>query len=385
VYATAATFKLPAELGGVEGAVGKVSITEAGLDFDAAQMAIPLPDIPMGDAMAFTNNTAKLSTVRSSEADKFILDVSSTLNLNVAGSLTQQPVQFTMSTGSDGSFEMNGNVGGLVVDLGGVMLSLKEVAITTTGLSVSEASVVLPAELGGATATVSDVSIGMDGLAIGGGIFTLPELQLADGNVVISGVMAELVPVNGEWTLAAQGTVQIALGGSPASLVTFTLGSDGQLKGTAKNLSLDLGVAQLALGDATLSFEGLTAANASFTVPALFGLSGKVDTASITAEGLSFGTAELSVALPDLSLGDYGFAHNSAKLTASTTAEGPMYMVSIETTMVSNVAGTVQERPLRLVLTPSASPEAVAKMGSVNGLMVNLNGVTVLFEGLTPQ
>jgi hypothetical protein len=45
----------------------------------------------------------------------------------------------------------------------------------------------------------------------------------------------------------------------------------------------------------------------------------------------------------------------------------------------------VQERPLRLVLTPSASPEAVAKMGSVNGLMVNLNGVTVLFEGLTPQ
>jgi hypothetical protein len=335
--------------------------------------------------MTFMNNTAKLSTVRSSEADKFILDVSSTLNLNVAGSLTQQPVQFTMSTGSDGSFEMNGNIGGLVVDLGGVMVALKDVAITSTGLSVSEASVVLPAELGGATAKVTDVSIGADGLAIGGGIFSLPELQLADGNIVISGVLAELVPVNGEWTLAAQGTVQIALGGSPAALVTFTLGSDGSLKGTAQNLSLDLGVAVLALGDATLSNEGLTAANASFTVPALFGLSGKIDTASITAEGLSFGTAELSVALPDLSFGDYGFAKNTAKLTASTTADGPMYLVSIETTMVSNIAGTMQERPLRLVLTPSASPEAVAKMGSVNGLMVNLNGVTVLFEGLTPQ
>ncbi len=208
---TSATVTLPPELGGITAQIGGVSIGAEGLSFSGGNMTIPLPDIPFGDMMSLTGNVAELKIVGTDAGQTYMLDVNSTLNMNVAGETKQETVNFTMSLAPDGTFEMAGNISGLALDLGVATLGLQDVAMTTSGLTAAEAAITIPA-LGGATAAVSDVGVGADGLSIGGGIFTFPELCLADGNVILSGIQAQLVPVDGAWTMAGQGTVQVSTG-----------------------------------------------------------------------------------------------------------------------------------------------------------------------------
>jgi len=168
----------------------------------------------------------------------------------------------------------------------------------------------------------------------------------------------------------------------PASIITFKVDSDGNVQGSASNLVADLGVAVLEMGEMTWSNEGFGASDAKFTLNGPLGLSGNVDQVNIGADGLSFGNADMSVQLPEFAFGDYSFANNMVKLSAVNAAEGMQYIATIDTMMN---AGAGQSNPLRITLAPGVSPDQMAAMGQVNGLALNIGGVTVVLEGLMPQ
>jgi len=383
ISTTGATIKLPEELGGTTAMVGDASITAEGLSFGTAGLDIPLPAIVFGTDFGFINTLAKLSVTNNGEG--FKLDATTTLLVNVDGNLVEKPAQFSMAGDPVNGFEMTGKVSGFNLNVGGVIIGFSEMVIGNTGLSAAEAALTLPAEMGGASIKIQDVGITADGLSIGGAIFALPDLSLADGAITISGLQAELVNVDGEYKLAAQGALKLNLAGNEqATVVTFKLSRDGELMGSLNGLSLDLGGgAMLELGETTLSSTGLSTSKAMFSLPAeLGGLSGQVDNVSITAEGLSFGTATMRVPLPDLELGVATLSNNVAVLTAKSGAEGADMLVTIETSMsVPGVDGQMQAKQVRLYLSPTAGE--LAQTISPNGLVMNINGVLVGVEGLT--
>ena len=302
--ATDAMFVLPPELGGVSGKVDKVSVTNEGLDFSTANMTLLLPDIPMGEAMTFTNNTAELKVVRSLEGDKYMLDVNSTLSISAGGQTSQEEVTFTITAGSDGSAEINGSVGGLVLDLGGPILVVNDLTISNEGLSVAEASLTFPSVMGGATVAVSDVTITAEGIALNGGaVFALPDIVITEG-LSITGVVVKIVPVDGEYRTMATGTLNVQLpGNETATSITMVYGADGSMQTTATGLTLNIGGVTLALGDATVDSNGLSTTSAMVTLPPeLGGITAQIGGVSIGAEGLSFSGGNMTIPLPDISV-----------------------------------------------------------------------------------
>lgn len=365
-----AMISLPAELGGSSAMVDQVVIDANGLSFGAAGLNIILPEMSLGEGLAFTGGTAKLSVVNGAEGSTYALDVASSLSIGE----TSESIKFTMSAAPDGSVAIAGAMSGLGIDIGGVVLGLNNVTISTDGLSAESATVAMPAEMGGGVTAVNNVSITGEGLSVGGGSLVLPEIVLADGAVTISNATADITVVDGAYGFAAKGTLTTNLPEMvQTSDVAFSIGGDGQIQGSVSGLSLNLGGVTLALGETKLSSEGLTAASAKIQVPFLF--SASVSDVSIGANGLSFGAGDLSVTLPDIMINaGFGFAGN--KLSVSMSDAG--YVVTVDSTMIAED----QQRPVRLTFNTTGSGVEAAGTPSFS---INLGGVTVTLSDMSMQ
>lgn len=365
-----ATITLPPDLGGLSAMVDQVVIDANGLSFGTAGINIMLPDMPLGEGLAFTGGMAQLKVVNGADGQTYAMDVASSLNIGE----TSESVRFTMSALPDGSVSINGAMSGLGIDIGGVVLSLIDVSISNDGLAASAATVALPAELGGGMTAVKDIRITGEGLSVGGGSLMLPDIVLADGALTISGATADIAVVGDGYGFSAKGRLSTNLPDMAQTAdVAFSIGADGQIEGSVSGLMLNLSGVTLALGETRLTSEGLTAASASIRVPFLF--SATVRDVSIGAEGLSFGSGDLSVSLPDIMI-NAGFGFTKNELAVSLTAAGPI--VTIDSTMIAEN----EQRPVRLTFNATGNGMAAAGTPS---FVLNLGGVTVTLSDMSMQ
>ncbi len=368
--ADAAMITLPPELGGLSAMVDQVVIDANGLSFGTAGLNIILPEMPLGEGLAFTGGTAQLKVVNGAAGQTYAMDVASSLSIGE----TSESIKFTMSAMPDGSVSIAGAMSGLGIDIGGVVLSLIDVSISNNGLAASAATVALPAELGGGMTAVKDISITGEGLSVGGGSLVLPEIVLADGAIAISNATADIAVVDGAYGFAAKGTLTTNLPDMVQTAdVAFSIGADGQIQGSVSGLKLNLGGVTLALGETKLNSEGLTAASASIRVPFLF--SASVSDVSIGANGLSFGSGDLSVSLPDIMINSgFGFTKNELAISLSDAGA----VVTIDSTMIAES----EQRPVRLTF--NATGNGMAAAGNPS-FMINLGGLTVTLSDMSMQ
>lgn len=370
-----AMITVPPELGGMTAMVDQVTIGANGLSFGSAGFNIALPDMMLGEGLGLANNMAKLSVVESGQ--KFALDVNSTL---VAGT-DSEPITFAMTANPDGSVELNGSMGGLTLDLGGILFGLKNVVVTTEGLMAEAATLTMPAEMGGGVTTVSDVMIDGYGVSVGGGSFTLPDMTLVEGMVTLSGARADVTVADGQYVVGGQGTLNVVLpGNEEATAVTFKMGGDGQLSAQVSGLKLDVGGPVLALGTATVTNEGLKADSAMISMPAeMGGTSAMVDQVVIDANGLSFGNAGLNIILPEMPLGEgLAFTGGTAKLTVVNGAQGQTYALDVASAL------SIGETSESIKFTMSAAPDgSVAIAGAMSGLGIDIGGVVLGLNNVT--
>ncbi len=365
-----AMITLPSDLGGLSATVDQVVIGANGLSFGAAGLNIILPEIPLGEGLAFTDSTAQLKVINEPAGQTYAMDVASSLSIGE----TSESIKFTMSAMPDGSVSIDGAMSGLGIDIGGVVLSLIDVSISNDGLAASAATVALPAELGGGMTAVKDIRITGQGLSVGGGSLVLPEIVLADGAISISNATADIAVVDGAYGFMAKGTLATNLPDMAQTAdVTFSIGGDGQIQGSVSGLKLNLGGVMLALGETKLNSEGLTAASASIRVPFLF--SASVSDVSIGANGLSFGSGNLSVSLPDIMINS-GFGFTKNELAISLTGAGAV--VTIDSTMIAES----EQRPVRLTF--NATGNEVAAAGNPS-FMINLGGIMVTLSDMSTQ
>lgn len=365
-----ATITLPPDLGGLSAMVDEVLIDANGLSFGTAGINVPLPAMPLGEEVAFNDGMAKLRVVNGPAGQTYALDVASSLNFGK----TSEPIKFTMSAMPDGSVSIAGSMSGLGIDIGGVVLSLINVSVSNDGLSAEAATVALPAELGGGMTAVKDISITGEGLSVGGGSLMLPDIVLADGAITISNATADIAVVDGAYGFAAKGTLMTNLPDMVQTAdVAFSIGADGQIQGSVSGLKLNLGGVTLALGETRLNADGLTAASASIRVPFLF--SASVSDVSIGANGLSFGSGNLSVSLPDIMINS-GFGFTKNELAVNLTEAGPV--VTIDSTMIAEN----EQRPVRLTFNATGNGAPAAGMPSFS---LNLGGLTVTLSDMSMQ
>lgn len=365
-----AMITLPPDLGGLSAMVDQVVIDANGLSFGTAGINIALPEMPLGEGLAFTNGAAQLKVVNSAAGQTYALDVAASLNLGE----TSEAVRFSMSALPDGSVSIDGAMSGLGIDIGGVVFSLINVSISNDGLAAEAATIALPDELGGGLAAVRNVSITGEGLSVSGGSLVLPDIVLADGAITISSAVADIAVVGDGYGLTARGKLSTNLPDMVQTAdVAFSIGADGQIDGSVSGLKLNLGGVTLALGETRLNSEGLTAASASIRVPFLF--SATVSNVSIDSNGLSFGSADLSVSLPDIVINaDFAFTRN--ELAVSLTDAGAV--VTIDSDMIAQG----EQRPVRLTFGSNGSNMPVAGTPS---FMINLGGLTVTLSDMSMQ
>ncbi len=365
-----ATITLPPDLGGLSAMVDQVVIDANGLSFGTAGLNILLPDMPLGEDLAFTGGTAQLKIVNSAAGQTYAMDVASSLSIGE----TSESIKFTMSAMPDGSVSIDGAMSGLGIDIGGVVFSLINVSISNDGLAAQSATVALPEDLGGGMTVVRDISITGEGVSVSGGSLVLPEIVLADGAVTISNAVADIAVVDGGYGFAARGTLSTNLPDMVQTAdVAFSINPDGQIQGSVSGLMLNLGGVTLALGESKLNSEGLTAASASIRVPFLF--SAVVRNVSIGENGLSFGSGDLNVSLPDIVINpDFSFTRN--ELAINLTEAGAV--VTIDSTMIAQN----EQRPMRLTF--NATGKAMTAAGTPS-FVLNLGGVMVTLSDMSMQ
>ena len=386
IYASRVTLQMPAERGGQTVVLTGFGITTEGLVLSTGNGEITLPDMWIGDGDYIKMSGMKGKLVYDVQANNYFFNVAGTLDVTLPDNTVSTQVRLELASDGYGA-QVMGYVPGFELNVAGGLIKLDEVIVDSYALKAAKANFVLPADLGGASMALSDVYIDAYGLSVGGGDFALPDMTLADG-LGLTGATARLSVVDNQYALSARGTLNVVLPeNTTATAVTFMLSEDGAITGEVDPFKLNLGGAVLELGAVKLGNEGLTSESAMITVPPeLGGMSAMVDQVAIGADGLSFGSAGLNVAMPDMMLGDgLGFVNNMAKV--SLVESGQKFALDVSSTLV---AGTDSE-PVTFAMTanPDGSVELNGSMGGLNldlgGVLIGMKNVVITTEGVMAE
>lgn len=319
--ASTATLTLPSILGGASVAAGDLTLGGDGLGF--AQIDIGLPDFILGGVatssgrigamlavapqteppLSLTNARSRLLT----EGGQYAWVGSGTLHIRIPNN--SQDIELNPIRVKAGQFEAA--LSGAQLSVAGLTLALETITIGNAGLVAASATLNLPGAFGGASARLESVKIDRQGLGLGGGGFTIPEIKFGDGSVLkITQISGRLVVDGEDYTLGGEGTLVINL---PANHITsrieVAIDPAGNLVGKVGGLELTIAGAKLSISDLQFDHEGLYAAAGTLTLPpAIAGETppSTVTDIRITADGLSIGGGE--IAAPDITLVDNDLA-----------------------------------------------------------------------------
>ena len=202
-----ASLKLPNLLGGVEGALTDVRITENGLSIGGGAATVAFPNFSVGGAstnLRVTNARLQVVFVSNGATSSYKLTLSGTVGISVGG----QSASTTGTISIDNHGHLSGSVSSFSLNIAGLSLSASAIQFSNDGgLSIQSASLNLPAAFGGASVLLQNVTISTSGnLSIGGGSFTLPTINVGGFQLQLNG---SLLKVGNDYQISANGTVAI--------------------------------------------------------------------------------------------------------------------------------------------------------------------------------
>ena len=321
LYVGSAKLTLPPSIGG-SATLNDISVTAAGLSIGSGEFT--LPDITFGgdgSQLKIANPSASLEVSGSS----YVLSARGTLQLRLPNNSQDINLTFTIRGG-----QFDASLSSLSLTVAGTALALQSIDFDNAGLHVASASITLPASSGGASGTLSDVNITEDGLSIGAGKFTLPDIKIGDGSKVkISSITAELAVAGSNYTLSAGGTLNLNLPGNTQDItVSFTMDSSGNMSASLDQITLTVAGSTLTMKQVTLNNSGLAVDMATLQLPpSLGGTSGTVKDVRITKDGLTIASG--SFTLPDINIGDGSKVRlNNPTATISAAAGGYTFWIN---------------------------------------------------------
>ncbi len=362
LYATGAKFTPPRDIAlrtTVDVALSDVVITKDGLSIAGGSADFPVPDLALSDQLRMTGLSGRLQVAGSPQ--RYRLALGGSLHVDLPGVSSEGPVNLTVSTDGSAS-HVTGTVGALSVELAGGVLTMTNLGLSDTGLTVGSAKLSLPA-LGIANWTVNTVTIGVDGsLAVGGAgaTFPLPAIALGGAGSAfgLSNGVGRLVLADGAYSVQVEGTVTASLpGNSLTATGVITVHSDGSLSGGVNSASLNLA------GAITLSWGGAEWGNSAGLViptarlqlpPSLGGQAMSVAGLRIGLDGLiSFAGGGLR--LPDIDTGAFRIGNVQGSIntvmvngqpTYEIAAQGdftlrPQFTVGVAFTIVGSQSGVI--------------------------------------------
>jgi len=259
--------------------------------------------------------------------------------------------------------------------LAGIAFTITESTLSVDGLTAVTVTVTAPQELGGVSTTANDVRITPDSFDVGGvgATFPLPSLTFGVSNtLVITQATATLMQVGDFYSIRADATISISLPSNPiVTPVSILYDSNGELSGSLELLELDIAGGTLSLEELSLSSNGISVTVASYTLPITFTSSSAItDTqtisgttqptqtaraasitlqnVAITGDGLSLDGGELSMPLPDVSVGSsptptVKFTNLTGTIGASKDDNDDwVYMMGISGTLNINLPSNAQ-------------------------------------------
>ncbi len=276
LFASAATIRAPAALGGNTRTATNLRITPSGFTINGAA-SIPVPDLFLVNSAKAQVKLYGLTGTRAG-ASSFVINVSGRMSI-----LLPQNNKSNIAA----SFVLNDNgtlSGATVADqalsLAGATLSIRGLSFGNGSLLASSAALGLPAKLSSISKTFTSARIDGNGLTVGGSLsFSLPNLKLGAGGAgfQMSGVSCAIeFAGNGSYAsstfkLRLSGTIGIQISGSGASAGgTIYLDSAGNVSGTLNSFGLSLAGMSLNVSGASLVSDpagGLFVASASLAVP----------------------------------------------------------------------------------------------------------------------
>jgi hypothetical protein len=356
-----ASITLPAGLGGDFIAVSNVGISKDGLTITGT---VDLPDIDFGGSSsgnAFLNHVASLVplgprpqaekslTLKSNKASLIVegsaygFSVASTAEIKLPGNDQTTDATFTIKK-SGSTYLLSGTLSAMSLTLAGSTLSMEKMTISNTGgLTADAATLKLPESLGETSITVNNISITSSGLSVGGGSITLPTIKIGDGSKLqVVSPTASITAVAGGYTFGVSGTLQLRLPQNNQDIpVSFTIGANGQFTCTITKVSLTVATATLALNNAVFNNSGLSVGTATLTLPAAIGgASGTVNDVRITGDGLRIGSGSVTFPFPDFKLGGETTGFNVTGVTATLDIAGDgSYKISLTGTVAIQIPG----------------------------------------------
>ena len=340
-----ATLTLPDSLGKAVIQVSGVKINADGLAFESA--SITLPEIKIGDGSKVKITGAEARLTLASDSYKFTAE--GTLNLNLPGKENKQDIKLSFSIDSAG--QMSAKLDQLSLTLAGATLKLKDVELDNDGLSVASAILTLPKSLGEGVATLTAVEITANGLKIGGGSITFPDIKFGDGSKVkIVGLAGTLASSAAGYTFGLNCELQLRLPGNSQDIpITASIDTAGQFSASVEELKLSLASVDLVLTGVKVNNDGLSVASGTLTLPAkLGGATGSVTNVTITKDGLNIGGGTVEIPFPDFKLGSTsGFSVTGVKARLDIISNGQAYKFTLSGTVAITIPGFDHQRHRR--------------------------------------
>ncbi|MFQ5341349.1 MAG: DUF4397 domain-containing protein [Anaerolineae bacterium] len=202
------TLQLPASLGGASGTVSNVTIDKDGLHIGEAGATFPFPDFKLGGSSGFSV-TGVQATLAVAGDRTYKLTLVGTVAIAVPGSSASASGTVVV----DGSGSVSGSVSAFSLTVAGLQLQAADVQINGDTLSVGSASLKVPSQWGGASAAAYNVTVTPgQGVQIGGGAFTLPDIQT--GGFTVKEVHGSLKRVGNGYEIGGGGKFGVpGLGG----------------------------------------------------------------------------------------------------------------------------------------------------------------------------
>jgi hypothetical protein len=372
-----ASLQMPTSLGNTLATIGGLTIDQSGLSITNGSLI--LPDIKYGDGskLKIVSPVATLASVN----NQYQFSANGTLSITLPNNSIDSSLAFTITQGG----QLTGTLDNLNLTVAGATLTLTNVAITNSGLSVDSASLQMPASLGNTLATIGGLTIDQSGLSINNGSLILPDIKYGDGSKLkIVSPIVTLASVDDEYQFSANGTLSITLpNNSINSSLAFTITQGGQLTGTLDNLNLTVAGATLTLTNVAITNSGLSVDSAVLKMPASLG-SAEVTINGVTIDqsGLSFSDGNLTLA--DIKIGD-GSKVKIVNPTATLSNTGSSYLFGISGTLQLRLPGNSQD--IAIVGSINSSGQFSATISSIaltlGGVSLNLNNISMDNTGLS--
>jgi hypothetical protein len=377
-----ATLALPGGFGGGSATVNNVKVTPGSPgQLSIGSGSLTLPDIKFGDGSKVKISHVAAQLTQSN--NKYSFTFGGTLNLNLPGNSVNSTMSFSIR--DDG--QISGTVDLIKLTVAGGTLTMTNVGVTNSGLTVGAALLKMPASLGNAVATINGVSIDESGLHLGGGSLMLADINIGDGSKVkIARPMATLGTIPGGYTFGISGTLQLRLPSNSQNIsMAGSINSTGQFTATVSALALTFGGATLNLNNIALSNTGLSVVSGTLNLPAkLGGASGSVNNIVINSNGLSVGGGAVTFPIPNFKIGGAsGFSVSNAQAGLELTNGGLAYRLNLSGTVAIKIPSSSSSASGRVSVDDAGniSGRIDAFALSVAGLGLNVSNVSINPDG----